>query len=292
LIAELDRTPYNVKELFGQQNHILSALLITIVIFFALGSPKKGVEILLSRDRLNLTWLAISSVLHSFILYNLVYITFPYESLYDILGFPVWKSWPRYLELAYRFMGFYLFISAAFFIVASRFVKSKSIAIKTSILAFIVFYVMVILPISFGVIVVQAGTDNVTELLRNDGYSFRLLLIVAYLFMVIRISFGWLPQFRPQKNLHLFVMLLLTLASVPLAYAMVYGGVQDLIIKYGHVFSTLQFLLSPSRQQLLTEPQVLQIFISLHFALVLMIYGVNWALTSSNNNRIEKKSVT
>jgi VanZ family protein len=286
-VAEFDGTPYNVKELFGQNNSIFSAALIVIVVFFAFGFPKKGVEILLNTDKLNLTWLTVSSVLHSFILFNLVYMTFPYESLYDILGFPVWQSWPNYLELAYRFMGFYWFISAAFFIVASRLVESNSIAVKSSSLAFIVLYIIIILPISFVVVVVQAGTDNLVELMRNDGYSFRLLLIVAYFFMLIRISLGWLPQHRPQKTFNLFTMLILTLVSSPLAYVMVSGGVQDLIIKYGQVFSTLQFLLSPSRNQLLAEPQVLQIFIFLHFAMVLMIYAVNWALAASTDHKGE-----
>jgi hypothetical protein len=68
---------------------------------------------------------------------------------------------------------------------------------------------------------------------------------------------------------------------------MVLGGAQDLMIKYRQVFSTLQFLLSPSRQQLLTGPQVFQMFILLHLAFVMMIYGVSWALVSTNKKAKE-----
>jgi VanZ family protein len=283
-IAEFDHTPYNVKELFGKNNNIISALLITIVLYFAFGFPKKWIEILQSKNKLNLVYLSLSPVLHSFILFNLVYMTFPDESLYDILGFPVWKNGPNYLELAYRFVGFYLFISAAFFVVTSRLIKSTFIKVKTAILAFSVLYVMAILPISFGIVVAQASTDNVIELLRNDGYSFRLLLLVAYFFMVIRLSLSWLPQNRTRNTFKLSILLMLTLASGPIAYLMIVEALQNVVIKYDQVFSALQFLLSPTRQQLLTESQVLQIFIVLHLSFVLLIYAVNWALASRTDN--------
>jgi VanZ family protein len=286
-VESFGKTPYNVKDLFAEYNILISSGLMTLIIFFTVGFPKKWLSCLVSKNKLNLLSLISAPFIHSFLLFNLMYITFPSESIHDILGYPVWKDSSHYLELGYRFIGFFTFISAIFFIVVSRLIPTKSVSIRSARWSFNIFFTLVILPLSFFVVVVQAGTDNVTELLNNNGYSFKLVYIIVYLFMLIALSFRWLPQYVPSNNVPLSLLIVSTLASGAAGYALIEAGLQSLVFKYGQVFSALQFLLSPSRDQLLSENYLIGIFIGIHFMLMLVIFCINWSLSvkDSNNNR-------
>ncbi|MDP5133737.1 MAG: VanZ family protein [Paraglaciecola sp.] len=293
IIATFDKTPYNIKELFAEHHFIVSAFLITITLFFALGAPQKLVDVLLSNKSFSIAWLLLAVFSHTFGLFNLIYFSLPLESIYDILGFPVWHNVPSYIESTYRFMGIYLFISAAFFCVASLNVVSHLIVIRAASKLLCIFYAIAILPICFGITVVQAGTDNIIELLPNNGYSFKLLWLVAYLFMVVILSFSWFPRYLPTKKISLVILTCLTMISIPLAYILVESGLQDFIYKYGQGFSALQFLLSPSRDQLLNESALMGIFGLVHLFLMIAIWAVNWALASTGmlDETVSKKSV-
>lgn len=289
-VKSFEKTPYNVKELFAEYHIFLSSALITLTIFFSVGFPHKWVSWLNSKNKLNLLSLISAPFIHSFLLFNLIYITFPSESIHDILGYPVWKGSSHYLELCYRFIGFFTYISAMFFIVASRLIPTKSVSIQSARWSFNIFFILVILPLSFYIVVVQAGTDNITELLNSNGYSFNLLYIVVYFFMLIGLSFRWLPQYIPSNKVFLSLLILATLASGPTGYALIHAGLQEFVFKYGHVFSALQFLLSPSRYELLSENYLIVIFIGMHFMLMLAIVSINWSLSAKNNNNIEHDS--
>jgi VanZ family protein len=278
-IKSFEHTPYNVKELFAEYHILISSALITLTIFFTLGFPNVCVSWLHSTNKLTLLSLISGPFIHSFLLFNLVYITFPSESIHDILGYPLWKDSSHYLELCYRFIGFFIYISAIFFIVVSRLIPTKSVSIQSARWSFNIFFIFVVLPISFFLVVVQAGTDNVTELLNANGYSIKLLHIVVYLFMVIGLSFRWLPLFRPSNKKLLSLLIIATVASAPAGYALIQSGLQEYVVKYGQVFSALQFLLSPSRYELLSVDILTAVFISLHFVLMFAIFSINWSLS-------------
>ena len=279
-IEGFEKTPYNVKELFDEYSVVISAALITLVIFFTMSFPNILVSRLIAKDKLNLPILIVAPFLHCFMLFNLFYLTFPIESIHDILGYPVWKGTPHYIELCYRFLGFFVFISSAFFIVASRLNSTPSLSVKSVRWGFNIFFVLVILPLSFYVVVVQAGTDNVTELLRNNGYSINLLAMVVYFLMTVSLGFRWLPQYRPASPLIVSLLFLLTITSGFLGFLLVQFSLQDVVIKYGQGFSALQFLLSPSRDQLLNENYLIATFVALHFGFLMAIYAINWSVSS------------
>ena len=271
-IANSDKTPYNVRELFDQHQLWLSALMITVSLIVAFGLPAILVNTLQKRQQTSYLSLLIATLLHTALVFNLFYLTFPNESIYDILGYPTWRNWPQYVELGYRFMGFYLPTSALFFLSNCWLIKSNSIQFKSHRLAFSLIYLFIILPLAFTIIVVQAGTDNIVELLPNNGYSFKLLCLVAYLFLLIYISAWWVKAAPNTNLLKTIIATLLTLVSAPLGYYLVTHGLQNTIIKYEQVFSGLQFILSPTRKDLLTEQQILVRFIAVHFVMLLTFY--------------------
>ena len=272
LIQGDERTPYNIKELFNQDFVWLSSALMALSLMVAFALPPILLDKLIEFKRASAPILLLSSIAHCLLVFNLFYVTFPNESLYDILGYPTWRDQSHYLELGYRFLGFYLPISSAFLLVYSWLTSSQSIAFKSSRLAFTLIYAFLVLPLSYLIVVVQAGTDNIIELLPNEGHSFKLLYIVMYCLMLVYIAAWWIKNTHSATHLRITGHTVLTLLSAPIGYYLIQHGLQDVIIKYGRVFSGLQFLLSPARDSLLSETQMLFRFCILHFMLLVLFF--------------------
>lgn len=262
-------TPYNVKELFVQYPPLISAFMISLYFFVAFGFPTLLIDLLKKHQKISATRFLAMSLLHSFLLFNLFFLTFSNESIYDILGFPIWHSWPQHLELAYRFLGFQLPISSSLMLINCWLTHSKSIDFKVARLGFSLLFIAIVLPLGFLVVVVQAGTDNIVELLPNNGYSFKLINIIAYLLLLIFVATWWI---RRIKTSSIGFTILLTLVSAPIGYFLITNGLQNFIFKYDQIFSALQFLLSPSRTELLDTQQVFFRFVLMHYMMVLTFY--------------------
>ena len=272
LIQGDPRTPYNIKELFDSDWVWLSAAMMSLSFLVALGLPAISFNLALKLGKTSALWLFTMTLVHTLLVFNLFYLSFPTESLHDILGYPTWREQSHYLELCYRFVGFYLPISGAFFVVYSWFITTQSVGFKASRFAFSVLYACLMLPIAYLIVVVQAGTDNITELLPNNGYSFKLLNLVAYIILLVWVSAWWVKNGSATRSFKLLVYIALTLVSAPLGFYFIQNGMQDVIIKYGRVFSGLQFILSPSRDNLLTTDQMFIRYTMLHFVLLGMFF--------------------
>jgi peptidoglycan/LPS O-acetylase OafA/YrhL len=286
-IAGDDTTPYNVKELFNQHAVIQSAFLISLTVFVAIGFPKLCAASLVKKNKLTLLSLVFCTLLHTLFLFHLVYFTFPLESIWDILGYPVLKDVSDYIEYAYRFTGFYLPISAIFFLAHCWLMKSPTLAFTSARLGFLLIFTAIIVPISFYIVVVKAGTDNIIELLPNNGYSFKLLYLLGYLILLITLSLCWIKDNRPRDLWSRLTLLLLSILSMPIGYFMVKNGLQSLILKYDMAFSALQFLMSSSRSKLLEEQQIFQYFMVLHVTIMAGLYVVS---SSLQKNRLVNKT--
>ncbi|GAC31273.1 hypothetical protein GPLA_0354 [Paraglaciecola polaris LMG 21857] len=267
-----DRTPYNVKELFTQDFVWLSSIMMSLSLMVAFALPPIALDKLTARKKTSALTLLGLSVAHCLLVFNLFYMTFPNESLFDILGYPTWRDQSHYLELGYRFLGFYLPISAAFLLVYCWLTPTKSIGFKGNRLAFSLLYAFFVLPVSYWVVVVQAGTDNIIELLPNNGHSFKLLYIVGYILLLIYASGWWVKKAPSASRMKRAAYCFVTVVSAPLGFYLIQHGMQDVIIKYGRVFSGLQFILSPSRESLLSQEQLFFRFSILHFMLLIMFF--------------------
>ncbi|MEI8649056.1 hypothetical protein P4S73_16125 [Paraglaciecola sp. Hal342] len=82
------------------------------------------------------------------------------------------------------------------FLVYSGLTSTNTVGFKASRLGFFFLYILVILPVAYAVVVVQAGTDNIIELLPNNGHSLKLLYLVAYILLLIYVSAWWVKKLR------------------------------------------------------------------------------------------------
>ncbi len=274
------RTPYNIKELFDDDWVWFSAAMMSLSFLVAFGLPAILLNVAHKFAKTSAFFTLLMVLLHTLLVFNLFFVTFPNESLYDILGYPTWQNQSHYLELGYRFLGFYAPISGALFLVYSGLTSTNSVGFKASRLGFFFLYILVILPVAYAVVVVQAGTDNIIELLPNNGHSLKLLYLVAYILLLIYVSAWWVKKAPAASVIRIVIFAIVTLVSAPLGFYLVQNGMQDVIIKYGRVFSGLQFILSPSRETLLSEQQLFFRFLILHCMLLVMFFISGFASRS------------
>jgi hypothetical protein len=136
----------------------------------------------------------------------------------------------------------------------------------------------IVVPVSYYIVVSQASTDNLVELIANNGGFGSFLLIASALVLMLfggtkaSLAFS-LRAVRADKAI------VWVLGAGISAYFALYFGLEQIIVKYGQVFSALQFLLSSSRENLAGTAQLVFRYMALYSALVaaiIMVQGPLW----------------
>jgi hypothetical protein len=91
-----------------------------------------------------------------------------------------------------------------------------------------------------------AITDNLTELIAQDG------LIFVYLLLGILASNAAYLATGKWNRSRVATTALLTAAALPATWWLLNRGLESVLVKYGSVFSAVQFLLGPDRQHTLS----------------------------------------
>lgn len=262
--SQLPQLPYNVRELVASEHRWLSALLLAFSVYWCLAPPVWA-----------LPWLRVAgfwkfplfTLLHGTVAWLLLYFAVPMEALEDIVGSPV-LHWPWQWELLGRFVALFsvpslLLSAAALFATARRSDRPAQIAWGITAL--------LLLPLAHWIVVTQAATDNLTELMaQGGGFSASLFLTLA---LAILLSTGTRLAVVSLTRGHLAVWAWVLL-SFPAAYAAIYLGTEQHLVKYGKTFSALQFLLSANREHYAASATLILRYALLHGALLLLIVWV------------------
>src|SRR4029078_11772602 len=104
---------------------------------------------------------------------------------------------------------------------------------------------MLLAPVLHWGIVTQAATDNLTELMR-DGGSYKASVLVGAA-AVLTFAPGSAIAACLAFGRRRLVALALCITSTLAAYALYQAGTENAIVKYGKIFSAMQFLLSADR---------------------------------------------
>lgn len=260
--------PYNVRELFSSHYPAVSSLGITLLLYWCFAYPLLFLLNILSKNT-SQNWFWFRSMLtHSFGAWLLIRFIVPIESIHDVIGSPI-LSIPNELEMCFRFLGLFGVFSlmmmggshcALLSVVANR--EFKRLFFLGG------FCLVLVLPICFWIVVVVAATDNLTELMDNGGYSFFIINILVYLFLI-----SWLGTFtalvvvfRIFKNIFLLVAIIFI--SFPLGYQLLSWGTEQFVLKYNAIFSAMQFLLSSERQNLISDSVLRIRFFIMHLGFI------------------------
>tara|TARA_Y100000296_G_scaffold87150_1_gene130098 strand:+ start:18368 stop:20788 length:2421 start_codon:yes stop_codon:yes gene_type:complete len=270
----LEATPYNVKELFYQYPSVISALLVSTFITSLIFYPVYFTKKCFARTKLEFSYLIKHIVILALLATMSSVLIFPNEALHDIVGYPKWSLLPQWLETSYRLLWLIApFIFLYLFESSKRLLRGIvdwefNLNLKLGCLFF-----FLVLPFSFTVVVIQAGTDNLTELLENNGYSVGVICIVLYMYLLLSLSSNYsrlrLSPLSPYPAVYLALLIL----SAPLSYWFMQFALVDYILKYDTLFTPLQFLLSPNRENLYSVEKTKYIFYGVHYSIAALLAG-------------------
>jgi VanZ family protein len=274
LITQSPLTPYNVRELIYEGHPIRSLISLAALVYWAIGFPILIAQWLARGELYLLSFLPLV-LLHGLIAWLLLWSSVPTESIHDIVGSPV-LGWPWEWELLGRFLALFSLWSVAAtagtIIAAWRLLpNAKSALLGWSIGAFL------LIPLSYYIVVSEASTDNLVELIANNGSMGAFLLIGL---AIAEIAFGGTTAALASRPglAHRTRAVALVLACGILAYFALYLGTEPVIVKYGQVFSAMQFLLSSDRLNLASPGELITRYTVLYGLLIAAIMTVQYPL--------------
>jgi len=241
--------PYNVRELLRPELALLSAALLAFVILWLLAFPFLAAVSVRKADASAALyrWPALLAV-HAAVAYLLIRLAVPVESISDIVGTPVLGGLPE-LERMGRATVLIAVIVWLLFVGGLTAWRTGSTRVaRRQALAVAVLISAILLPFAHWVIVVEAATDNLTELMRGGGSPFASAILSCFV-IFLGATGAWIARILAMKSVGRLVaagVLLVTSCSV--GYWLITAGTESTIMKYGKSFTTLQFLLSADRE--------------------------------------------
>ncbi|SMC26258.1 hypothetical protein SAMN02746041_02585 [Desulfacinum hydrothermale DSM 13146] len=237
--------PYNVREALGHTDWLRGGFFWAIVLYTALGSPMAVARLLVSVDGVPVGSFLSFTTIQSVFLAVLLVSGAPVESIHDLVGSPT-LGWPHCVELACRLVGL---VAAPFAILNSA--ALLALGGSNRVLHWdILGAIALALTAWYGVVVLGANTDNITELLPNQGHSMRLGALALWFFLMgIGSSFP-AALAGSGRWARFFFFLVIVAAAVPAAWWLLQWGTESRVFKYGRTFSAFQFLLSSGRERL------------------------------------------
>lgn len=269
--GESSLLPYNVRELIAGDYAFFRCVGMSMSLFWCLGFPVWFLSNAIKK-KMNAFLCFIYGVgIHSFFSWVLIRTAAPVESIHDIVGYPVLDI-PAEIEMFLRFFSLFSVLSFALFggvlstIAITRVEKKTGIYFAMGLIA-----VIVMLPIHHWVIIIAAATDNLTELMVEEGYSFAIIGIFLYFFVFGFAGSMVSAAIALYRTLNFLWAIGVVLISFPLGYMLLNWGTEAVIYKYGQVFSALQFLLSPDREHFLAENELFISFCWANFILLMLV---------------------
>lgn len=240
VFARLPGMPYNVRELVAVGPWgLVSAAGLSFCLLMGAWLP-------LMVNRLPARWVLCAPVaapLSGVLAYAALRLAVPLESIHDVVGSPVW-GWGWEWERLLRFMALWtaglLAVGLAGLLV--------SLVLRPERLAAFINGTLVMLLMLYPlhrIIVREAATDNLTELLADQGSLLSLVWVgVALWGLALTASALSAWRVQPERWRSLVFCWLLGAVLSPLGLV---NGLETAVIKYGQVFSALQFMLSAQR---------------------------------------------
>ncbi|MBN9132515.1 MAG: VanZ family protein [Nitrosospira multiformis] len=270
VITKSSLTPYNVRELVYEGHPFRSLLLLGLLLYWTLGFPVLILQWLMRGGRYLLAFVPLV-LLHSLVAWLLVWAAVPTESIHDVVGSPV-LGWPWEWELLGRFVALFSIWSVAAtmgsLIGAGHFLENPGTALSGWALG-----ACAIMPVAYHVVVREASTDNLVELMADNGSAgaFFLISLAMIILTFAGTKAGLAFVVRGKDIIRTAIWVLV--AGV-LSYLALYSGLEQVIIKYGQVFSAMQFLLSSDRAQLAGPGELLLRYAVVYFGMVIAIVTV------------------
>lgn len=267
-ITHISAVPYNIRELISADYPIFSALLLACSVILSFGFPVWAV-IRLAAGRQQPLALPKMILIHAGIAWVLLRLAVPLESIHDIVGSPI-LNWPWEWERIGRFMALFVLWSVTLF--GAVMITLRTWVPNYSRLLWMWIIISTLLfPVSYFVVIKQAATDNLYELLDGGGTPVACMWVVAGIFVLALAGTQLARAAGSRFQVGAIQGILWGIISFPLTYLALNAGFESYIIKYDQVFSAFQFLLSQDRAHYAEPTELLLRYAIVHGVLLLTI---------------------
>ena len=294
LVGHLPGVPYNLRELVADSNPLVQSFMLSGALYALFALPA-SIVILARRSTRAIWTLPFLLTAATAVLWIFLRKGAPTESIHDILGSPTlnlaWE-WEYLFRLSGIVYGLGTMISGASLLASAYVDRPVQHRPRQLITWFLVAVPMVAL--SHWIVIDQAATDNLTELMAAGGRWYATVFICLWAMVIgfagstvsTRLVFR-----RPSRQ----SASLIIIASVPVAWLALWLGLEGHVHKYHDVFSALQFLLSTDREHLAEGPDLLARYLVFHCAMVVLVAIFQYPIWASmgvykprcNSNRIQ-----
>lgn len=264
LVVHLPGVPYNMRELVAVgHGGWVSSIALSACLFLMYAAPlwPNGQTVAASLAS------PLLALVCGVLAFSLLRLAVPLESLHDVLGSPVW-GWPWEWERLLRFVALWtaIFLTVG---LAGQWVATVLDSSRLGVLIGNVFLMLVLIFPLYWLIVHLAATDNLTELLARQASisSFAWVLAsIGSLAVAGGLVAVWMVQPVLWRRLLPWVLTSLVVSPLGLLF-----GLESTMVKYGKVFSALQFLLSAERDAYLEGGAL---WLRLGGVLLMAVFGV------------------
>jgi len=262
--------PYNVRELFASRAPVVTIFLFSLVLYIIFGIPVCLASWLTVESwtrHLSFSLLvAVLAVVTWFLLRGSI----PMESLYDIIGSPI-LDWSWEWESIFRFTALFtapavLFCGAALLVHAYRY----NFELRFRLMSYWSINAALFLPLAHWVVVRKAATDNLTELMARGGDVFSSIILGVWI-VILGLTASLTTSNIVNRRLPHVILCVIFICSVPVGYLLLEIGTEDVVYKYGKIFSAMQFLLSQDRTNLSHGFTLILRYSIAHIALIVLM---------------------
>lgn len=234
--------PYNVAKLMPPGfEGLLSAASLAFMAWWMLAVPVALLEPARARWR---RWSPLLLPAHALVGFAVLRLGVPLTMLHKVIGDPVlgwggpWEDLGRYTALhACVLMPV---LGAAWLVRTVR--QPRALP---GLLAWALGMALLFGPLHW-VVVVQAGTDNLVELMRDGGGIGTSLALGTGWLLVATAGSALAAAAQPGRRVALLALGVVALAIAPLLFGL---GLEPVLVKYGRAFSALQFIVSAGRDR-------------------------------------------
>ena len=245
-LAYLPQVPYNLRELLAPGGVPWPALVVTGTALALFGVPGWLARVAVPRPAVPVAATVGGLLGVPSLLALLLYVGAPRESVHDVVGSPVLgvaAAAETVGRLAVLLLGPVWSLALGHALHGATLRRGQ----RGASLAHLMLHGAWVVPLWHLVVVQGAGTDNLTELMAGGGGMAATLCLLAYASLLGATGGVVYAAVREPRWSRAAVGVVVLTASTLLGWALLAAGTESSVVKYGRVFSALQFLLSTDR---------------------------------------------
>lgn len=233
--------PYNLRELIPSGLQGAGAAVVLSAVIYGMAN---GVFLLDRVKNRPFMWmLPVFTLTHAIVSWGLLRHGVPVEAMHDIVGSPT-LGWAWEWEL----LGRYVALHASALLQVGGAVTLVQCVFRSEKLPRFLWWLVLSLALAwplYTVVVTKAATDNLIELIANRGSFLSACLLAVGVLLTCLSGSALSAAFSTRRYIGL--LLSLVLVGLSLASLCFWKGTEPVILKYGKLFSAMQFLLSTDR---------------------------------------------